>query len=241
MERFCSGCVKSSTEEFGISAKNSRAVSLSSSRRDARWVQAHTCITLGISNVSSWIRRGEAQQIQPSIKPSCPVPACPGKFLLFEFSAAMVIAGWWGHLLMGTPGKRQCWKTPWDLGIKHHFTFEPEGRMVLGRGGNSSAEVWNVCEAVPVTCDQPGTALWSCNTCTQTRVLFSLSYSLRGKKKKKKKAISILNTWECLNALTLFCTKSKDCIKIWKNKGLDKGKQLWCLWLWNSSQMVTFL
>lgn len=133
MERFCSGCVKSSTEEFGISAKNSRAVSLSS-RRDARWVQAHTCITLGISNVSSWIRRGEAQQIQPSIKPSCPVPACPGKFLLFEFSAAMVIAGWWGHLLMGTPGKRQCWKTSWELGIKHHFTFEPEGRMVLGRG-----------------------------------------------------------------------------------------------------------
>lgn len=128
------------------------------------------------------------------------------------------------------------------VGHKTPFHFWARGKDGPGQRWNSSAEVWNVCEAAPVTCDQPGTALWSCNTCTQTRVLFSLSYSLRGKKKKKKKkAISILNTWECLNALTLFCTKSKDCIKIWKNKGLDKGKQLWCLWLWNSSQMVTFL
>lgn len=81
-------------------------------------------------------------------------------------------------------------RAPLRVGHKTPFhswwgSFWDTGRMILGRGGNFSAKVWNVCKAVLVTRDQWGPPLLlHYNTCTQTRVMFSLSYALVGEKKK---------------------------------------------------------
>ena len=128
-------------------------------------------------------------------------------------------------LLKSLPKKACHIQAPQNFGYKRPFSLmmvKPWNK----REGWSCAEV----EISGMSSRQrlpPGLTLWSVSnspasstvSAYEQEVMFSLSCSLG------KNATSIFKTWTHLNALTLFCMKSKDSLPVQTNKCLDKGKR----------------